>query len=473
LALTLLALTSPPAALASPPVPDVEGTEIASAFDEGDPVDVFVTVNYAYEARRAAMKREATGRLPSTATDVPVPIVRDLIFKQNRHILTPRVAVGVFHDLELNAALPIVLSDTRTFSFDQTADPCVLPPDPDPTCINASNSTTLLDGILPSNATSMGYDADNPTVGFNPATDTMVFRGVDRSGLDQVHFGIAWAPLNQERDDTKPTWVIGAELRYSIGQIAKFNRMDPDAQNGVSSGVHQFRAYTTLSKRTTWSEPFVDFWWMAPVGYRGNDPPVPGSRYPTNKGTQFWDVGFGSESKEMQQQAGVHFGFEAIPWENPREQQRISLEFSGRVEAHFEGRGYSEMWEVFAHAGDPSINGPLVLDADPTTMAVEPLPHPGVTVIENYMTFAGRFGVHGQVGANAKFSASFEIANDQKHRITWTDAGEEGDDADDVITRGTAEVNPLHAPIVDVTGRNYIADDNMIYTFMVAGSVLF
>jgi len=81
--------------------------------------------------------------------------------------------------------------------------------------------------------------------------------------------------------------------------------------------------------------------------------------------------------------------------------------------------------------------------------------------------------VRGQVGANAKFGASFEIANDQKHRITWTDAGEEGPDADDVITPGTAEINPLHAPTVDVTGRNYIADDNMVYTFLVNGTVMF
>src|SRR5262245_12434184 len=162
----------------------------------------------------------------------------------------------------------------------------------------------------------------------------------------------------------------------------------------------------------------------------------------------------------MQQQAGVHFGFEAIPWENPRQQQRISLEFSGRVEAHFEGRGYSEMWEIFAYGGDPSINGPLVLDADPTTLAVQPMPHPGVPVIDDSPTTAGRCGVRGPGAANAKFGASLESANDQKHRITWTDAGNEGPDANDVIDNGTDEVNPLHAPVIDVTGRNYIADDN-------------
>jgi hypothetical protein len=232
--------------------------------------------------------------------------------------------------------------------------------------------------------------------------------------------------------------------------------------------VHQFKAYTSLSKKTTWSETFVTFWWLAPIGYRGTSPD-------DENGSLFWEVGFGSESHQLQQRAGTKFGFEAIPWENPKQQQKISLEFSGILEAHFEGRGYSEMWEIFALAGDP--DGPtrrLVLDRDPVMAGIQEMAHPGVTMIENYMTFGGRFGVHGEVGRNAHFNASFEIANDQKHRITWTDAGNESNaDTDDVITPGTREVNPLHAPVIDVTGRNYIADDNTIYTFQVAGTVLF
>src|SRR5688572_24762124 len=106
--------------------------------DEGDPFDLYVTVNYAFEARRAAMKREASGEVTSLP-DAPTPVVKDLLFKQNRHLLTPRVAVGVFHDLELSVALPIVLSDTRTMRFDQSADPCIYPPDPEPSCINTDN----------------------------------------------------------------------------------------------------------------------------------------------------------------------------------------------------------------------------------------------------------------------------------------------------------------------------------------------
>ena len=37
--------------------------------------------------------------------------------------------------------------------------------------------------------------------------------------------GFVWAPMNQRRDDTKPTWVLGVELRMAVGKIARFDRL--------------------------------------------------------------------------------------------------------------------------------------------------------------------------------------------------------------------------------------------------------
>ena len=78
------------------------------------------------------------------------------------------------------------------------------------------------DGLLPA----AGFDALDP--GTAPAGDTM-FRGVDRHGLDQIHLGLGVAPLNQNRDDTKPTWKLGAEFRFAIGQVMKFDPTTPGA----------------------------------------------------------------------------------------------------------------------------------------------------------------------------------------------------------------------------------------------------
>jgi hypothetical protein len=457
-----------------------EGTEIASAFDEGHPFpEVYIGVDYFFESKRAAIKREYAGLDPSM-TDGPVPIVKDLVFKQTRHVITPHLQIGLFHDLQLSLTMPIIVSDNREFELDQRADPCIFPGDPqmrEPTCIDNRNSSTLRDNLLPgfNGAGPLGYDANDPMSNF-ASDSTTVFRGVGRAGIDQLHVGLAWAPMVQKKDDTKPTWVIGAEGRFSIGKIMKFNRFSPDSEDGVSRGVHEVKVWTSLSRQTTWSEPFVTFWWMSPFDVRGRTP----------AGTD-GDVGFGQETFYPQQSAGATFGFEAIPWEQKERKQKISVELRGRVEAHFEGRNYSEMWEIFSYAGDSVNNpsGPLVLDENPITMGVQPLSHPGTTDVENYMTFAGRLGVRGWVGKNAKFSASFEVTHDQQHRISWTDAGDEfpgcdgtngpdcEDPNDDVITPGTGEVNPLHKQVMDVVGRRYIVDENTTYTFLISGTIMF
>lgn len=444
-----------------------EETEIASAFDEGDPFDLFLGVTYGFESKRAAIKREFAGPLLGMP-DGPTPEVRDLLFRQSRHVLTPYAAVGLFTDLQLSVALPIVLLDTRRFSFDQRAEPCIFPGDPQmrtPTCIDARNSTTFLDGLLPASSDQIGFDAEDPTENF-PVDSTTVFRGPDRKGLDQIHLGLAWAPMNQARDDTKPTWLLGATFQLSVGEIMRFDRQAPENETGVSRGVHEVKVYTSLSKRTSWSEPYVTFFWKTPLGFRGTDPDDPDD-------SLFWDVGFGQEALWPQQEAGTVFGFEAIPYDDPVDRQRISLELRGWLTAHFEGRGYSEMWEIFAFAGDARAGGPLVLDRDPTMAGQQPLSHPGVTMIENYLTLGGRLGINARVGHAAKFSASFNVGWDQEHRISYTDAGEDSPDPDDVVSPGTTEVNPLHVPLIDVTGRRYLVDESLTYTFLVAGTILF
>ncbi len=481
-AFVLSLITLPFASRFVAPAYAAEGTEIASAMDEDDPFDLFMTVEYSYEAKRAAIKREFAGLIGSTP-DGPMPIVKDLLYFQDRHTITPRLQIGLFHDLEINLALPIIVSDKRHYDFDQRDTPCDFSGG-DATCINEGNSTTLRDGLLPGAAGGqLGYDAGDPTTNFAPGSKR-VFNGVDRAGLDQLHLGLAWAPLNQERDDTKPTWVIGAELRLAVGAPMRFDRLNPTLEDGAGRGINEFRFQTSLSKRTPWAEPFVSFYWQAPLPTDASSPPTS----PTDKAdTQFWDVGFGQDAVYAQQIAGTTFGFNGIPWQNRRQKQYLAIEVRAKAEAKFEGRGYSEMWEIFAHGGDVASNAdaPLAVDRDPTSATDQDIAHPGVTTIENYLTFGGRLGLRGQMGDRARFTASFEFDYDQSHRISWTDAGRElkgctgtstsncEADNDSVVTPGTKEVNPLFSRTIDLPGRRYLVDESITYVFLLTGTLMF
>ena len=471
------------ALLVPAPAGAVEGTEIASSFDEGNPFDLFLGVSYGFMAKRAAIKREMSGAVIDTTPPGAVPVVRDLVFSEDRHVLTPHAELGIFHDLSLSFALPITLGLSRSYEFDQRASPCIFPGSgEDPTCINKTNSSTLIDKILPDGTAGapLGYDAGDPTTGF-PLDSTTVFKSVGRSGLDTVNLGISWAPMNQDRDDTKPTWVLTAEFRLSVGKIMRFNRLDPETETGVSRGVHEFYAETVVSKRTRWAEPFVYFWWQAPLGVRGNRANDP-------NGSLYWDVGFGQRTAKPQQHAGTLFGFEAIVYNKPESDERVNLEVSGRIDAHFNGVGYSEIWEVLALGGDieNNPNAPLAIDLDPTRTDDTKVNHPGTSVIENYLSFGARVGVNAHVGRYARFGATFELGRDQTHALTYDDAGRElpgcgtepmGQECetpdDPVVSANTKEVNPLHKQLVDVAGRRYLIDEMTTFTVLVNGMLVF
>jgi hypothetical protein len=237
-----------PVALASP------HSEVASAFDVDDRFDLHVSLEYGLELHRAGIRREQSGLAGTQPTD-PVPVVKDLYFEGSRHLIMPRLELGLFTDLSLTAALPVVISDGRTLLLDQRASPCVFPGGGQAaTCIDRTNSSTIADAILPAN----GFDADNP--GGPGFTDgATLFRGPTRAGLDQAHLGLVWAPMNQDRDDTKPTWKIGVEGRVAIGAPMRLDPQNPGSQTSVGRGLHELHAFTSFARRLRWAlaaEPF-------------------------------------------------------------------------------------------------------------------------------------------------------------------------------------------------------------------------
>lgn len=435
-------------------------TNVVGGSAKGTKLDINTSLEYGLDIKSAAIKREFVG-FPGTDPTAPIPRVKDLVFSQARHLMIPKLELGIA-SLSVSVSLPIVMSDNRSLSLDQRDTPCVFPGGgQDPTCIDRTNSTTINDGLLPA----AGYDANNPDAP-NFADDTMMFRGPGRSGLDQVHLGVTWAAMNQKRDDTKPTWKIGTEVRLAVGKAMRLDVQNPNSETGVGRGLHEVRVWTSMAKRVGWAEPYIEMFWLAPFGQTDD--------------SAIQDLGFGQERFQAQQRAGTYFGFEAIVFDRPAKKQQVSLDFAARLAGHFEGRGYSEMWEVFQLAGQ-NDGDPLYLDSDPTTPEIEGLVNPGVSKIENHMTYGGHFGVRGQIGDKFLLGAAFEVVGTQGHMITFADAGEDmpcdGTNADycenGLVNPGTEEVNPAHVPLVDLVGHRYYADEIVNYSFMIDARVLF
>jgi len=432
--LTLLSLSG--SAFANPRsiVPGGQDPDETGADYAQKSVDVVTSVDYAYELDRATIVRERIGAGSDPLGGIPT--VRDLELKQVRHTITPRLQLGIFHDTFITAALPIVITQSRELRF----------------LGDRAGSSTVYDGLLPES----GFDAHDP--GTSTPGD-LAFRGPTRRGIDQVHLGLATALMNQLKDPTKPTWILGGEVRLALGTIMSFDPMAPDGNKGVSRGVHEVRLWTSFARKVGRAEPWVELFWLVPVAAKSD--------------SLFQDPGFGATNTRSSMQGGADLGLELYLVDNKADQTRVSLDLGSRINVHFEGREYTEMWEVFAYAGDSRGIGPLVLDADPTRPDVQALSHPGVSNIENYMELSGRLALRAQIGPHVRFAVGADLVWKTDHAISFADAGVDGDDDNDLVNPGTAEVNPLHAQPIDLVGHRYRSVDGLDLVIGVNGQVLF
>src|SRR6185369_6912297 len=114
-------------------------------------------VRYGHTWKSAQIKRELEGINPSAMQPQDrLLTVKDLFYRQETDVLNLRAEAVLFQDLMIHVELPVILNQTSYITFDQEAgDGCRFGNDANPNCVNAMNSTTLRDGILPSG----GFDA--------------------------------------------------------------------------------------------------------------------------------------------------------------------------------------------------------------------------------------------------------------------------------------------------------------------------
>jgi len=445
-------------------------TDVASAFDKDNDYDFNLQVGYRRSLKRGSLKRELTG---AGYTD-EVHIVKDLRFSQIRHTLSVRAEAAIFRDLALHLEFPIVLSDVRSLGFAQNGgDSCgtVGPPD----CVSIANSTLIRQGFLPKSVTDQMTRDQIEIAGDTHAPN--MFYLPKRSGIDQMYLGLSWAPINQRRDPTKPTWVLGFEARIGIGSPMTFNPyfnasikespLNPKGNTSVGRGVHQFHWWTSISKRYKYIDPWMTFFYMLPDAKDGS---------PYDK--TFFELS-GQERSGPRQRGGVEAGMEIIPWEQPASSNKFSIELRARLEGMFEGRGYSEMWEIFAN--NPILAGPCrsttkVSDVDAArwnngTYCLDPnstIPYPGLSSIENYAVFDASLAFNLDFSKHFRARLGLSLGHEQQHFITFGDAGRDIDDQKGITYENVREVNPMYRPYIDQVGRRWRVSETTVFDVFVS-----
>jgi hypothetical protein len=453
-------------------------TDVVDALDGNSGIDLHFTLGYQHTWKRAAVWRET--RDPAVNPGAEFGIARGKVadYAENVSRLNVRGELGIYHDLALIARLPIVLSRVSTLTA-------------------RSLEASALSGAP------------------GEALFALPLSSPNRSGVEYLGVGVDWGILNQWRDASTPTLVVGVEGRFSVsepmhacdgarcaypgdinrngvggefvtelapGRSESLEGNFPSAarKSGVSRGTTSLELHSQVSRRFRYLEPYVGMNFM--LESPNDDSDFGGSR-PWNAGPPT--------------RAGFSVGTEIMPWEVVERFQRLSFDLRLSGTYHSDGQDYSELFDALGSASAESYRRPnfagYVANPDAASQAAFPsVVNPdservfptGLTEIQGHGAYALRVTARWQAGQYVHFDAGGALSLTESH---WLTSGQpcDGERAVDSASAGPcvrAEAgtlqaigapDPTYRPEVDVPGRRFFVDTASTIDAWVGATVMF
>jgi hypothetical protein len=380
-ALVILTFSGPIPSLAAviTNVPDAIDTVIVDGEQQTDLFDLYAGAHLALQWHSGKILREPIDQpgvtsACSEATPRNCIPVDELSWRERSILLNLRMEVGIFRDLALTIALPIVIS--RTLGFDYANQSALNPAER----IDASTST--VDG----NTFPQIFPHDFAT---------------KQGGLGPMELGFKWGILNDERDATKATWVLSAALA-APWTTQTFDPTITDGTSGqpapVGDGVYRLTFGMANSKRMG---EFGEIGINQNIDRRGYTEPYIGLFYtypmPTKDSPKSLRLGdssnkFGARPSHV---GSIAFGFEILPYESQSKGHKISLDLGFRSKFVSEGRNY--------------------------TVLTDPLNE--LTYTEQYFIVGGHFGLLVHLAHYIQLSLAATLSYVTEHFLTYENVG--------------------------------------------------
>jgi len=440
-ACTLVALAAPAGA--------AEIGRVATS-ESGNLFDLHVSLRWDRTQLRGKLTREQA----DPALNAPfgeTANVDELRYTRVTNTLVPRIAVGLHRDLEVHVELPYVLADDHTWRF------------------------ALVDGFSvqdDSTITNNTIDAMNqpcdPTGAACPlfpvAPSTTVYHG-GRGG--DVKAGFAWAVFSDTRDDTKPSWLVGADLTFPTASMydpAAGPRTATWASPHVSSGnpgpfgeqVWKYDLYTVLSRRLGPIDPYFKAHVTGMQRSSGTysncdraaalaDPAIAEATFAGAANCADWGDDAGARLPWI---AGLTFGTELVPYENTSEDQKVSIDVRAFADYTSSQRFYNPLTDMTGKLHET----------------------------EPYLAMGGLVGIYLRASRFVSLHASGSLATQTAHFVTGESLGRGGvADAGRDITGATAnaDLNPNYDWRYDAPGRRFRFSETSVFALSIAGVLQF
>ncbi len=436
-----------------------EVTSVVDAFDRNDPFDLHISVGFMQQWKRADIHRETELSQPGLSTGGFVANTENIAkYMQDLSVLDLRADIGIFRDLALIFRLPIILSNAQSLS------------DLDG---STKNPQRLQD---PTGATIFPVPFSSPT----------------RSGIDYFAVGLDWAMLNQQRDWTKPTWVLGVEGRFGVGEplhacnATSGSNICPNPADhsqtsrspGVSRAMYGLDVRTVMSKRFGYVEP-----------YTGLEALFEFPRSDSDFGTAVNPGDLKGALVTSPPIIGTFtLGVEIVPWERREAFQRLVFDLRVQGIYNSPGRDYSELFDALGSSSAPTLtqSNPGAYTGGPGGTSVAdktapPVYFTGITDQAAYGALNALASATWQAGEYVKFSVGGGVRFNESHVVTAADPCNPGipatnDTAGPCRTTSgqlTGIPNPNFRAILDTPGRRFFVDNTVIGTFNVSATVMF
>jgi hypothetical protein len=401
-------------------------TQVADAFDEGDPIDVDVRLGFLRESMSSTIRREVVdARSADGRSTVNLIDVADQ--RETRNELALQLDVGVWHDVMVFLRMPIVLGD----------DAQLQPP-----------SHGCQDGAGTARCKALNEPVDGDDVPLFDLSKTL--HSARRSGLRSLEFGAAWAVTNQYRTAYLPTWVLRVETGLSITSPMNACLEGQDCSPGISRGTAHMRFESRWSYRYRLFEPFLGLAYTYEWVTSGDK-----VFFPAGELEGIVDPGPPSTTD-------VTLGTAIIPWEDRSRFQRFEIAVRGAATYISSGRDFSPLFDALGSSTNPQLTA-YNYAAPAGSSAMTKVRFTGITNVEAYarLGFDTSFAI--QAARYVRFALGLGLFWLTPHLITGAppcnrdaQAGR-NDERQGACTAGI--VNPAYRPAIDAPGRRFRVED--------------
>ncbi len=446
----ILAVLAGPAAAA-------EITRVATSGEPGNPFDIDISIRWDRFNERGTITRERAGAATATSPGGAIVEGDEMRYDRTRNAMVPRIAVGLWNDLELHFELPYVLGDDRTWRYGLVYG--------EPTGgFPGSDSTIDNNGI-----DAQGNPCDAvPCPLFPVAPKTTVYHG-GRAG--DFKAGLVWGIFNDQKDDTKPFWLVGLDVTFPTATLYEpakdrgtnwSSPYDVPAKPGpFGERIWKWDLYTTMSRRMGYVDPYVKA--HVTTAFKSATT-YSNCKYAKDLSTvtpgmpvqQMNDAAvancasWGSEAgAKLPWVVGLTFGTEVVPYEDKVESQRVSLDFRLHADYPSAHRFYNELTDATGKLHQT----------------------------EGYLEMGALIGLYLRASQFVSLQATASLSTRTAHYLTGESLGRNGStpaiDPSTGLTVDPAAMNPNFDWRYDAPGRRFRIAEVSVFELGFAGVLQF